>query len=100
MDMNWVMIGKMKDGGGVLKYSNLARVMLAILTIPHSNAQCERVFSTVTQNKTWTRASLNSDTIEALLLAKSRPGEAHTRVYSTDKLQQLKSSYYQALKNK
>jgi hypothetical protein len=88
----------MKDGGGVSKYSNLACVMMGILSIPHSNAQCERVFSSVRQNKTWNRSSLAPETIEGLLLAKSRPEEAHTRVYSADKLKQVKSAYYQSLK--
>ncbi|XP_064635757.1 uncharacterized protein LOC135492941 [Lineus longissimus] len=58
IDKKWVQIGKMEDGGGVPMFKNLAHVILGILTIPHSNAQCERVFSSVRQNKTWNRSSM------------------------------------------
>ncbi|XP_064631270.1 uncharacterized protein LOC135489710 [Lineus longissimus] len=98
MDKVWVRIGAMKDGAGVLKYRNLSHVMLGILCIPHSNAQSERVFSMIRHNKTWKRGSLGDDTVEALMLAKSRDGQAHTRVYSSDNLKHVKSAYYQSLK--
>ena len=39
-DVLWVSIGKLKDAVGVVLFQNLARVMLGILTIPHSNASC------------------------------------------------------------
>ena len=52
--------------------------MLGILTIPHSNTPCERVFSCVRKNKTDQRASLSAQTLEALLLVKGRQGSEFT----------------------
>ena len=44
MDMIW---GSLQE-----KLPNLSRVALAVLTIPHSNAGEERVFSMIRKNKT------------------------------------------------
>ncbi len=52
------------------KYPRLANVMLGILTIPHSNASCERIFSLVRKNKTDFRPNLSQNTLEALLVEK------------------------------
>ena len=99
IDMTWVKISQIKDGEDEYCFRNLAKVMLGILTIPHSNASCERIFSCVRKNKTDQRASLGSDTLDALLVVKSTPGDAHTRNYASGKLQNLKSSYYRSLKH-
>ncbi|MRA94265.1 hypothetical protein GH868_30560 [Bacillus thuringiensis] len=46
----------------------LSSVMLGILTIPHSSAHYECVFSCVRQNKTDTRNALGDDTLESLFV--------------------------------
>ena len=56
IDKAWVEIGKIKDEAQVSLFSNLAKVVLGILSIPHSNACCERIFSMVRKNKTAQRA--------------------------------------------
>ena len=43
-DTQWHLMSQLKDGYGHLKYPLLCRVMLAILCIFHSNADCERIF--------------------------------------------------------
>ena len=45
--------------------------MCGIMTIPHSSAHCERVFSCVRKNRTEQRASLSDRTLESLLVFKS-----------------------------
>ena len=45
MDLSWKALSNKKNGGGVKPFQALASVMLGILTIPHSSAHCERVFS-------------------------------------------------------
>ena len=48
----------MRDPNGALKFQRLATVALLVLTLPHSNAEEERVFSLVTKNKTKFRPSI------------------------------------------
>ncbi|XP_033726452.1 uncharacterized protein LOC117316076 [Pecten maximus] len=52
------------------RYDVLARVMLAILVIPHSNADCERVFSLVRKTRTEYRSSMSNRTLEAIVIRK------------------------------
>ena len=54
MDMIW---GHLRE-----KLPNLSKVALSLLTIPHSNAAEERVFSLVRKNKTDFRANLDLET--------------------------------------
>lgn len=97
IDATWAAIGQTKDAAGVPMFSNLARVMLGILIIPHSNASCERIFSCVRKNKTDQRASLSDKTVDSLMVVKSRPGMPDTRKYSVGQLTRLKSAYYKSL---
>lgn len=104
IDHIWLKLGKIKDEAGQYILKNLSTFMLGLLTIPHSNAPCERIFSCVRKNKTDQRATLGSDTLNALMVCKSRPkGEAETddvRHYSIDELKNFKSAYSQSLKKK
>ena len=43
------------------------KVMLAILCIFHSNADCERIFSLVTNNKTEFRPNMKTETLNSLI---------------------------------
>eukprot|EP00745_Piridium_sociabile_P015859 TRINITY_DN23683_c0_g2_i1.p1 TRINITY_DN23683_c0_g2~~TRINITY_DN23683_c0_g2_i1.p1 ORF type:complete len:488 (+),score=133.55 TRINITY_DN23683_c0_g2_i1:473-1936(+) len=80
----------------------LSMVMRGILTIPHSSAHCERVFSCVRKNRTAQRASLADTTLESLLVVKSNPlGPAEAVRGLTDRtLDTLKSAYSKSLKAK
>lgn len=71
IDELWFTIALHKDCLGQLKYDRLAFFMLGLLTIPHSNAECERTFSQVRKNKTDFRGSLTDDTLSALIVTKS-----------------------------
>ena len=70
-DQQWFQISQVKNAMGNFKFQRLAYFMLGILTIPHSNAECERLFSQVRKNKTDFRGSMSNDMLGSLLLAKS-----------------------------
>ena len=57
---------------GGRSYKNIALFMLGLLTIPHSSAHCEGVFSAVRKIKTDMRSSMGTATLEALLVLKHR----------------------------
>jgi hypothetical protein len=97
VDTTWVAIGKLKDAAGEPIFRNLAAVMLGILTIPHSNASCERIFSCVRKNKTDQRASMGIETLDALMVVKSH-GLDPCREHTPETLRALKSAYYLSLK--
>ena len=63
----WLNVYNMKSPMGVYKYRNLATIALTLLSIPASNADCERVFSHVRRIKTDFRSSLSTETISSLI---------------------------------
>ncbi|XP_046402959.1 uncharacterized protein LOC124168735 [Ischnura elegans] len=93
IDVQWALIGQMKSADGVLKYDRLAKVMLAILSIPHSNAECERIFSTVTKKKTQFRSMLSETSLEKFLILKSiQKGKCFEQKFSPEFLKKAKSA--------
>lgn len=74
-DVQWNTISHIKGADGLLKFGRISAVMLGILSIPHSNAECERQFSVVKKNRTQFRASMSDTTLGNVLLAKCRRGE-------------------------
>ena len=63
----WYQVGKITDVSGRIRYPLLSKLAKAILVIPHSNADVERMFSQMGLNKTKLRNSLGSETLTALL---------------------------------
>lgn len=100
MDNAWTHVSSLKDEAGQQLFAHLPQVMKGILSIPHSNAHCERVFSCVRKNRTDQRTSLGDKTLESLLVVKSRPGCAldPSRCLSHKQLKSLKSCYFRELK--
>lgn len=49
---------------------NIAKFALSVLSLPHSNSDCERIFSHVNNIKTKKRNKLFTSTISGLLLTK------------------------------
>ncbi len=61
-----------KPGTNLFEFDLLFKVAEIILTIPHSNASEERVFSLITKNKTPSRDSLKLDgTLSSLMIVKT-----------------------------
>ncbi|XP_064111176.1 uncharacterized protein LOC135218659 [Macrobrachium nipponense] len=64
VDNFWVKVLQSGDN-----FSELANFALCAVSLPHSNAECERVFSKINLFKTKTRNSLNTQTVNGALLA-------------------------------
>ena len=75
--------------------------MLGILVVFHSNADCERIFSLVTKNKTQYRASLSTEMISALVTRKvsmaAKGTVCHQEGFSDALLKTAKSASYEVL---
>ena len=68
MDTIWDCMAKLRRPDGTVKFKRLSKIALLILTLPHSNAEEERVFSMVTKNKTKFRPNLQLDTTLSSIL--------------------------------
>ena len=101
VDQTWMAIGRLKDGvSNKEMFSALAFFMLGVLTVPHSNAGCERIFSQVRKNRMDQRSSLGAYTLESLLVLKGQGEFLPEKRYSDKKLLNLKSCYYDSLQNR
>lgn len=70
IDKAWFDIGLMRDANGCLMFEKLSSVMLGILVLFHSNADCERIFSIVRKNKTEFRPNLGSKVLGSIVCQK------------------------------
>lgn len=70
VDEFWCKVGQLKGDDGELLFDNIAFVAKAVLSLPQSSANVERIFSDHNLNKTKTRNRLNTATCSALLTAK------------------------------
>ena len=100
-DKAWRELGLI-EGGGKKLFHNLSTVMLGICVIFHSNANCERIFSLVTKNKTQYRASLSTKMLSSLVTRKamiaSNGSVCHTEHFSDALLKKAKSATFNMLK--
>ena len=60
-DVIWSYMNHMLRPDGQKRFSKLSKIAFLVLTIPHSNADKERVFSMIKKNKTAFRPSLDLD---------------------------------------
>ncbi|XP_053396898.1 uncharacterized protein LOC123551437 [Mercenaria mercenaria] len=71
LDEYWGKLASMRNKiTGKSRFPTLTRLACALLTIPNSNADCERTFSCVRKVQTELRSDLDSTTITALLSCK------------------------------
>lgn len=100
-DEAWRELGMMQVGGKK-PFEHLSTVMLGICVVFHSNADCERIFSLVTKNKTQYRASLSTDMLSSLVTRKvmiaSNGSICYSEVFSDALLKKAKSATYNRLK--
>ena len=89
IDDTWTAIGLMTDSCGSILFAKLGAFMKGLRTIPHSNAYCEHIFSSVRKNRTDQRASLGDGPLEALLVVKNM-SEPHK--LSDDTLRRMKGA--------
>ncbi len=50
MDIVWKHLSEMRNPDNSLMFKKLSKVTLLVLTLPHSNAEEERLFSMITKN--------------------------------------------------
>lgn len=55
-----------------ITFKNLAKFVLDIVALPHTNADCERIFSAVNLSKTKIRNKLVTPTLNGILLSRQR----------------------------
>ena len=67
VDQVWNYLGHLQENSG-LKFNLLFEVVKYVLVLPHSNAEEERVFSTVAKNKTTFRSNLSNKTTTPSIL--------------------------------
>lgn len=92
IDIQWSEVGRITSIDGKVKFGRVAKVMLQLLAIPHSNAECERIFSTVKKTRTEFRSSFSNKTLGDLLMVKGhQSGHCFERTYS-DKFLKLEKS--------
>jgi len=68
--------------------------MSAILAVPHSNADCERVFSLVRKTRTEARSSMSNETLEVTAV---HSGPCYSQQFSSEMLSKAKSATRLAL---
>ena len=66
----WGSVGNIRDGSGGLRFPTVGKLTKSLLSIPHSNADVERIFSHVNLIKVKQRNQLKTSTLDALLMVK------------------------------
>ena len=70
IDSIWVKIGGMTDAEGTHQFKELSEVMLAIPSLFHANADCERIFNLIRRMKTELHGQLLVSTLNTMLVQK------------------------------
>ena len=68
LDRLWHFIGNSKDVIGLLRFAGLGKIIKPVLTVSHSSAKEERVFSIIWKNESCFRSNLDLDETLASLL--------------------------------
>lgn len=67
----WASVKQIQNGNGSETFPLVNNLVFYILTLPHSTAAVERIFSTVNLNKTKLRNRLSTDTLKGILHSKN-----------------------------
>ena len=86
VDRYWAEVMGRRTAMGQLRIRVLTQVMVAVLSLPHSNADCERSFSVVRKVHTECRQSVSTDTLTALLQCKMNVDTECFRLSVTDEM--------------
>ncbi len=82
----WADLSAEADCNGKLKFEKLCKVVQLVMTLPHSNASEERVFSLIRKNKTEYRGSLQAGRMLSSLVC------CKMNYFTDEKCHQLKHS--------
>ncbi|KAK3892454.1 hypothetical protein Pcinc_003687 [Petrolisthes cinctipes] len=67
----WIEVNGYKDASGVNPYPELCELAISVLSLPHSNAEVERLFSQMNIVKSKLRSRLNLRSVNAILAVRS-----------------------------
>lgn len=67
----WLELEKIQDFAGKFLFKNIAKIALIVLTLPHSNAAAERIFSMMNDIKTKKRNKLSASSLNAVCVIRS-----------------------------
>ena len=70
VDSFWGSVNKMMNTSGERRFPTVSKLMSSLLSLPHSNADVERIFSQVVLIKTKTRNCLKASTLDAIVMTK------------------------------
>lgn len=94
----WKKIFEIKRGNSSKTFPTLSKFIQNVITLPHSSANVERIFSQVNLNKTKIRNSLENDSIEGILYAKDylkmNNSNCYNIVIKPDLIQMLSHNIY------
>ncbi|XP_063931363.1 uncharacterized protein LOC135143427 [Zophobas morio] len=71
LDKMWLEIANAKNFDNILMFPNIGKLAKVILTLPHSNAEAERIFSLVTDIKSKKRNRMGEITLNAMCVIRS-----------------------------
>lgn len=71
IDEFWCKISQIKNGNEEQNFPLLSRLIIFILSLPHSTAAVERIFSTINLNKTKIRNRLSTESLIGILHSKN-----------------------------
>lgn len=104
IDEMWKNILNSKNFDGTKIFSNLESLVEVVLSLPHSNAEVERIFSIVTDVKNKKRNRLSNDTVSAICIVRSSFQDAninctnfeidarHLELHNTPKYEEQRTS--------
>ena len=67
VDSFWGSVSKMTNTSGEHRFPTVSKLMTSLLSLPHTNADVERIFSQVVLIKTKTRNCLKASTLDAIV---------------------------------
>lgn len=80
----WIKLLNLKNAGGEMVLKSLPKFVLTLLSLPHANADCERIFSRINLIKVKTRNRLITSTVDSCLLSADSLKENNQTCYDYD----------------
>lgn len=71
LDCMWSEIAKLKDFQDQLCFQNISKLAYLVLSLPHSNAEAERIFSMVSDVKTRKRNRIGGENLNSICVVRS-----------------------------
>lgn len=93
-DEFWHKLLNLEDITGQKLFQHLPKFALEVLSLPHSNADCERIFSKINNMKTKSRNKPITETVRGLLLASEGVGDCSSFTPSNEMLKKMTASMY------